>query len=69
MYVLIQFFEILDFTCKWDSDCHQGYCEDETCQCLPEFQYEKDCSVKGCKCYMILSVLDCGFVLEHNPKF
>ena len=42
-------FWILDFTCSIDADCHQGYCEDQKCVCLPGHAYKEDCSVGGCE--------------------
>ena len=45
---LIQF-QILDFTCSVDADCHKGYCENQKCYCLDGFNLKEDCSVYGCK--------------------
>ena len=42
-------FCILGFTCSVDADCHQGYCEDQKCICLPGSAYKKDCSISGCE--------------------
>ena len=48
-----QFFSFLqEFTCKNDKDCHEpnGYCHVGECKCLPNYEFELDCSMYGCKC-------------------
>ena len=45
----ISLFEILGFTCKYDEDCNQGYCDNGTCVCLYDFAYKQDCSISGCE--------------------
>ena len=40
---------VSDFTCSVDEDCHQGYCENQKCICLPGSAYKEDCSISGCK--------------------
>ena len=46
------FSSLQEFTCKNDKDCHapNGYCHVGECKCLPNYEFELDCSIYGCKC-------------------
>ena len=43
------FNQFLEFTCSIDADCNNGYCENEKCTCLDDYQLKEDCSLKGCE--------------------
>ena len=43
------FYQFLEFTCSIDADCNNGYCENEKCTCLDDYQLKEDCSLKGCE--------------------
>ena len=40
---------MLEFTCRVDADCNNGYCEDGKCVCLNDYNFKEDCSFKGCE--------------------